>query len=186
VEAAAKLHGPLAARHDADQEIVRRHNPHRWAEDLETAADAADLERCGVFDGLCRDLHLLRSLDMTPPPPPPPEDEEQVLATVVLPDGTQLTTTARRSVDAKSRQVFRLQRIEGDLDVTFAAPEREVATRVEIPAGPSHLAPSPSVSARRLAGLEAGDFGAGAGTVYVANFKLLPWFRSYRPPKAAA
>jgi len=160
VEAAAKLHGPLAARHDADQEIVRRHNPHRWAEDLETAADAADLERC--------------------------EDEEQVLATVVLPDGTQLTTTARRSVDAKSRRVFRLQRIEGGLDVTFAAPEREVATRVEIPAGPSHLAPSPSVSARRLAGLEAGDFGAGAGTVYVANFKLLPRFRSYRPPKVAA
>jgi hypothetical protein len=160
VEAAAKLHGPLAARHDADQEIVRRHNPHRWAEDLETAADAADLERC--------------------------EDEEQVLATVVLPDGTQLTTTARRSVDAKSRRVFRLQRIEGDLDVTFAAPEREVATRVEIPAGPSHLAPSPSVSALPLAGLEAGDFGAGAGTVYVANFKLLPRFRSYRPPKVAA
>jgi hypothetical protein len=151
---------PARRSPDADQEIVRRHNPHRWAEDLEPAADAADLERC--------------------------EDEEQVLATVVLPDGTQLTTTARRSVDAKSRQVFHLQRIEGDLDVTFAAPEREVATRVEIPAGPSHLAPSPSVSARRLAGLTAGDFGAGGGTVYVANFKLLPWFRSYRPPKAAA
>ena len=27
-------------------------------------------------------------------------------------------------------------------------------------------------------------FGTGAGSMYVANYKLLPWFRSYRLPKA--
>ena len=38
------------------------HDPARWRPDLTAAKSLEDLERCRVVSGLCRDVHVLRTL----------------------------------------------------------------------------------------------------------------------------
>ncbi len=215
---ASMIHRRLVRKRDRDQEIVRRHNPARWEQDLETAADADDLDRCGVFDALCRDLHVLRSLDLTSPPPPSEPEDEEVDVLVTVPNVAEFRARVRPlgSRSSVTRMFMAEERV--DVEIEEAPSDETPPPAPRIPAGPSHLEPAPSISASSLEGLKAADrrsfwltasvatlvyfigiydstfgsltdyltaFGAGAGSMYVANFKLLPWFRSYRPPKAS-
>ncbi|HEV8054061.1 MAG TPA: hypothetical protein VGP30_04465, partial [Candidatus Limnocylindrales bacterium] len=164
-----------------------------------------------VLEGLCRDLHLLRSLNLTPSAPEPSEEDEVWTGAMVI-GGVQFPAVfRRRDREAGAPRVYLADMDDAELGAQAAA---QVATPLELPKGPVTMDPAPSVSARHLAGLKAGDrrnfrwafivativyfvtiysatygslidyltaFGAGAGSTYLANFKLLPWFRSYRP-----
>ncbi|MDX6688875.1 MAG: hypothetical protein QOG15_332 [Solirubrobacteraceae bacterium] len=187
---ARDLHGQLAQDHSVDPDLLRRHDPKRWVPDLEDAASAADLERCSALIGICRDLHLLRSLVK--------EAEGEIVARGIV-------EISPEQLEALTENLGKDQ-VEG---FAVAAPRVEPAPKVT---------PSQSVSDRLLGDIEAGDkrsfaigfaiatlayfvtiyndtygglldyltaFVAGAGSMYLSNFRLLPWFRSYRPSKTS-
>ena len=200
LEEASGYYATLVELGSADPDMLRRHDPMRWMADLEAAASASDLDRCGVVAGLCRDLHLLRSYILSPSP-----EGHTARAVTELLTGMAIAPEARDAI---------LAEIEPSAAGGSSSVVAVVPSEVQ-PAG--KVTPNSSVSDRLLRNLKAEDertfllgfvvatityfvtiygdtygsplqyltaFAAGAGGTYVANFKLLPWFRSYRQPSA--
>ena len=143
------------------------HDPERWRPDLNAAKSLEDLRRCQVIRGLCRDVHVLRTLVIKAGQAVPegaPEDAVEFISIKAAPPalrGPELTRHLIGAIGAADWLMFIL------------------TTAV--------------VALVYLAGVYSDTYGsileyltafaAGAGATFAANWKLLPWYSSYKPPK---
>lgn len=187
LDEASAYYAELVAGGNGEDDLLRRHNPTRWSADLKAARTAADLNRCGVVEGLCRDLHLLRSL--------------------ALASAGQARAAAASAQTKEARFAVELA-IETPTPPAVAPPIEPATKVTPSPSVSDRLLSNLKAEDRRSFLLGYGvatityfatiytdtygswidyltAFAAGAGATYVTNFKLLPWFRSYRPPKSA-
>lgn len=163
-------------------------DPERWRPDLEAAITLADLERCDVVEGLCRDVHALRALHL------------QLWGTIDV----------RAEPDSRVYQVMRTAVQLDDVDLNLEIPtlsadmEPPVATApvlrehfvTELRIGDmsNFVLTAAITTAVYLVGIYDNDWGsvqdyiealgAGALGATAINFRaLLPFFQSFRPPK---
>jgi hypothetical protein len=166
----------------------REHDPARWRPDLRATKSLADLERCGVVAGLCRDVHVLRGLALI-------HDHDL---------RHRMLTRSKTAEEAEAAQAAE------------AADEPGLAFITVAPTPPA--LPGPQLTTYLVAAIRTTDwtvfwvttaitalaylvgvysntygsvidyltaFAAGAGATFVANWKLLPWYSSSKPPKGA-
>jgi hypothetical protein len=153
------------------------HDPVRWRPDLDAAKSLEDLRRCQVVRGLCRDVHVLRTLVMRHKPPSRAALESGQAMPGVAPDG-----------------VFEFISIKA---APPALPGPELTKHLIGVIGATDfrmfIVTTAVVALAYLAGIYSNTYGstleyltafaAGAGTTFAANWKLLPWYSSYKPPK---
>jgi hypothetical protein len=157
----------------------REHDPVRWRPDLRAAESLADLERCKVVHGLCRDVHILRTLAIK-------HDDSHRRA--ITSKGTVGTTAGREAT-------FDFIAIEA---TPPALPGPELTKRLTAAIGRTDMAilvgTTAVVAIAYLVGIYSDTYGsvkdyltafaAGAGSTFAASLKLLPWYTTYKPPKA--
>jgi hypothetical protein len=159
------------------------HDPARWRPDLRAARSLADLERCRVVAGLCRDVHVLRSLVFADRPArsimerrqePLRAAEADAAAAPALPFATIAAAPPALPGPALTSYLVRSIRVTDWVVFGFTTAVAGIAYLAGIYSD-TWGSPIDYLTA----------FAAGAGTTFVANWKLLPWYSSTKPPSAA-
>jgi hypothetical protein len=156
----------------------RRHDPARWLPDLEAAKSLTDLKRCRVVPGLCRDVHLLRTLVVKRQPKLRRRMVEQKVA------GAE--AAAAQPISIKSAPPA----LEGPALTRYL---KAVIVAADLKA---LVLTTTVVAITYLVGIYSDTWGsikdyltafaAGAGGTFAASWKLLPWYTTFKRPKPSA
>lgn len=167
-------------------------DPERWRPDLEAAITLADLERCDILEGLCRDVHILRALHLEFGDTIDVRAEERdsrVYASMV-------TAFRRDDVDF-IRETIATLGTDNEPPVATAPVLREhFVTGLRIGDMSNFVLTAAITTAVYLVGIYDNEWGSvqdyiealatGALGAAAINFRaLLPFFQSFRPPKVA-
>jgi hypothetical protein len=181
----ALLMDALALYRAADDPPPER-NPERWRPDLAGAKTLADLERCNVVGGLCRDVHVLRTLAL--------EQERQRARRRAVEGG------AAGLDSAEATGVGAIDKVTETIDVKAAPPAvpgrawtEQLTAEIRTLDFISLAITTSVVAAAYLVTIYHDPWGsfldyltaftAGAGSAFAASWKLLPWYSSFKPPK---
>ena len=150
------------------------HDPARWLPDLQSATSSADLVRCAVIASLCRDIHVLRA---------------RVLGT----DIRLLEYRGEKPLDALSEAAAPFVSIQASPPARPGpAVTKHLVTTIGAAVVRMFTTSITVVAVAYMALVYSDTFGsvteyltalaAGAGATFAANWKMLPWFSSYKPP----
>jgi hypothetical protein len=170
---ARKLLETALALYDDVPDPPPEHNPMRWEPDLTAATSLADLKRCGVVGGLCRDVHVLRALALERG-----TSNKGARALGVAGEATETIdieaappAVGGPAVSVQLTADIRKLDLVALVVTTIVVATAYLVLVYEDPWGsvPDYLT----------------ALTAGAGGTFAASWKLLPWYSTFKPPKKA-